>query len=190
MITTLHGDCRDILPTLAPGSVQCIVTSPPYYGLRDYGLPPSDWPEVSYTPLAGVPSVTIPAQSCCLGLEDSPLAFVAHLVAGRGERNDGFAQRWQPSPDGLRNRRSIWRISSQGTIEGHYATFPERIPELCILAGSRPGDTVLDPFAGSGTTMRVAERLQRNSIGIDLNADYIELQHKRTDGVQVEMVGL
>jgi len=49
---------------------------------------------------------------------------------------------------------------------------------------------VLDPFAGAGTTMRVAERLQRNSIGIDLNAEYIELQHRRTDGVQVEMVGL
>ena len=80
MITTLHGDNTHILPTLKPKSVQCIVTSPPYFGLRDYGLPPTDWPEVSYTPLAGVPSVTIPAQSCCLGLEESPLAFIAHLV--------------------------------------------------------------------------------------------------------------
>lgn len=87
-----------------------------------------------------------------------------------------------------RNRRTVWTIAPQhlsGT--GHFASYPEALVEPCILAGSQPGDTVLDPFAGSGTTLRVAERLQRNSIGIDLNQDYIELQKKRTDGVQVEM---
>lgn len=86
-----------------------------------------------------------------------------------------------------RNRRTVWRIASQPLRDEHFAAFPEALVEPCILAGSRPGDTVLDMFAGSGTTLRVAERLQRNSIGIDLNADYIEIQKRRTDGVQVEL---
>jgi len=59
-ITTLHGDCTELLPTLAPDSVQCIVTSPPYFGLRDYGLPPTNWPTIEYTPLAGLPPITVP----------------------------------------------------------------------------------------------------------------------------------
>jgi len=86
-----------------------------------------------------------------------------------------------------RNRRTVWRIASQPLRDEHFAAFPEALVEPCILAGSRPGDTVLDMFAGGGTTLRVAERLQRNSIGIDLNADYIEIQKRRTDDVQVEL---
>lgn len=86
-----------------------------------------------------------------------------------------------------RNRRTVWRIASQPLRDDHFAAFPEALVEPCILAGSRPGDTVLDMFAGSGTTLRVAERLQRNSIGIDLNADYLDIQARRTNGVQVEL---
>jgi DNA modification methylase len=80
MITLLHGDSLDILPTLAAGSVQAVVTSPPYFALRDYGIEPSDWPQVRYVPLAGVPPIEIPPAMCCLGLEDDPLTYVAHLV--------------------------------------------------------------------------------------------------------------
>src|SRR5262245_53189237 len=79
-ITLLQGDCLDILSTLQPASVQCCVTSPPYFGLRDYDIPPSHWPAIDYAPLAGVPSVEIAPSICCLGLEDSPLAFIGHLV--------------------------------------------------------------------------------------------------------------
>lgn len=86
-----------------------------------------------------------------------------------------------------RNRRTVWSLTTESLRDEHYAPMPEKLVEPCILAGSRLGDTVLDMFAGSGTVLRVAERLQRNSIGIDINADYIEIQKRRTDGVQVEL---
>ena len=89
-----------------------------------------------------------------------------------------------------RNRRTIWRIAARGIREAHFATFPEELVELGLLASTRPGDTVLDLFSGSGTTLRVAERLGRHSIGIDLNPEYIDLQYKRTDGIQVHMEAL
>ena len=76
------GDALDVLPTLVPRSVQCIVTSPPYFGLRDYGVTPTDWPTIAYcvVPMPGLPVMTIPAQSVCLGLETTPEAYVGHLV--------------------------------------------------------------------------------------------------------------
>lgn len=385
--TLLHGDCIEILRTLLPRSVQCMVTSPPYFGLRDYGLPPTLWPTVEYTPLAGLPPITIagcdpdcthewgPAvrgpfantapgpngraknteashtrskeagtycQLCggwrgCLGMEPDPLMFIAHLVhvfrlawpiladdgvcwlnlgdtyaaGGNGGGGAFMAERarqawehradrkgYRTPPAGLkekdllgipwratfalqadgwylrsdviwakpntmpestkdrptkaheylfllskreqyyydaaaiaepaaestkaraylgkrvlserqiamqaqgihgasdslrvydratRNRRTVWTVAARGIKDAHFATFPEALVEPCILAGSKPGDTVLDMFAGSGTTMRVAERFGRNSIGIDLNAAYLDIQERRTNGVQIHM---
>ena len=66
----------------------------------------------------------------------------------------------------------------------HFATFPPEIPEICIKAGSKKGDTVLDPFAGAGTTGLVAERLGRNFIGIELNGNYVEMAEKRLFNIQ------
>ena len=408
MITTLHGDCTELLPTLPPASIQCIATSPPYFGLRDYGLLPTYWPAIEYVPMAGLPPIAIPSATCCLGLEDDPLAYIGHLVhvfrlarpalrsdgtawlnlgdsyaqdskwdgrsggknhtsaaggisrerkrTGLKDKNlmmiparaamalqaDGWYVRnqviwWKPNampesvtdrmtndyeavyllakssrylfdqaaiaepaqehhasaasfkrngnkrsdplvpgnnashqadrPDvmysgGTRNRRSVWRVPTQALRDEHYASWPEALVEPCIRAGSSAqacehcgaawvrvveresnwqerkaagatagnvgvSDTyqngvhgknmshdlkpkavrvlgfqpacacedntgsaasvVLDMFAGSGTTLRVAERLQRNSIGIDLNADYLDIQARRTNGVQVEL---
>jgi DNA modification methylase len=76
----LQGDVLEMLATLSAESINCIITSPPYFGLRDYQLPPTNWPEVSYAPMAGLPPVTIPAMSCCFGLEDSIEAYVGHMV--------------------------------------------------------------------------------------------------------------
>jgi DNA modification methylase len=73
-----------------------------------------------------------------------------------------------------RNRRSVWNITTKPFSGAHFATFPPEIPEICIKAGSKKGDTILDPFAGSGTTLEVAARLDRNYIGIELNEKYIK----------------
>jgi site-specific DNA-methyltransferase (adenine-specific) len=80
----------------------------------------------------------------------------------------------------IRNKRSVWTIATQPYAEAHFATFPEEIPKLCILAGSRVGDTVLDPFAGSGTVGKVALELGRRAVLIELNPAYVELARERT----------
>jgi DNA modification methylase len=74
-----------------------------------------------------------------------------------------------------RNKRSVWTIPTQPFPEAHFATFPEEIPRICILAGCPIGGTVLDPFSGSGRTLIVAKRLRRKAIGIDLNPDYCQM---------------
>ena len=78
-----------------------------------------------------------------------------------------------------RNKRSVWTVTTKPYSEAHFATFPEKLIEPCIQAGSKVGDIVLDPFFGSGTTGEVAERFGRNYIGIELNEDYKSLQQKR-----------
>lgn len=90
--------------------------------------------------------------------------------------------------NGRRNKRDVWTIIPSHVKEAHFATFPEGLVEPCILAGSRLGGVVLDPFLGSGTTGRVAERLGRKWIGIELNEEYIEIAKKRTDNVQTQLL--
>ena len=81
-----------------------------------------------------------------------------------------------------RNKRSVWTITTQPFSEAHFATFPPELPETCIKAGCPPGGTVLDPFFGAGTTGLVADRLQRNCIGIELNPAYAEIARRRIHG--------
>jgi DNA modification methylase len=81
-----------------------------------------------------------------------------------------------------RNKRSVWHVATQPYAEAHFATFPEALIEPCILAGSQPEQTVLDPFCGSGTTGVVACRHGRNFIGIELNPAYAQLAEKRILG--------
>ena len=78
-----------------------------------------------------------------------------------------------------RNARSVWTIATQPYPEAHFATFPEELPSRCIRAGSAPGDTVLDPFGGSGTTGAIAVGLGRAAILCELNPAYIELARQR-----------
>jgi DNA modification methylase len=78
-----------------------------------------------------------------------------------------------------RNRRSVWTIPTEPFPEAHFATYPQALVRPCILAGSRPGDTVLDPFVGSGTTCLVARKHGRRAIGIDLSSDYLDIAARR-----------
>jgi len=87
-----------------------------------------------------------------------------------------MGERWCPED---RNKRSVWTVTTQGYREAHFATFPPDLIKPCILAGSRPGDTVIDVFGGSGTSGMVAIELGRNAILIELNPDYIELAKAR-----------
>lgn len=104
---------------------------------------------------------------------------------GHSRRHDGFNDRWdamskEEQCSGMRNKRDVWTICPAQYSEAHFATFPPEIPRLCILAGSRAGDTVLDPFAGSGTTGEVAQELGRKVILIELNPAYCKLASRRT----------
>ena len=83
-----------------------------------------------------------------------------------------------------RNRRSVWIITNKTFSGAHFAVFPPEIPEICIKAGSAAGDTVLDPFAGSGTTGVVAEKLGRHFVGIELNPEYVDMADRRINNVQ------
>jgi DNA modification methylase len=78
-----------------------------------------------------------------------------------------------------RNKRSVWTVATQPYAEAHFATYPPDLIKPCILAGSRPGDTILDPFAGSGTTGMVAIELARKALLIELNSAYIPLIKRR-----------
>lgn len=80
---------------------------------------------------------------------------------------------------GKRNRRSVWHVNAKPYKGAHFATFPPALIEPCILAGSRPGDIVLDPFMGSGTTAAVALQHGRQYLGCELNAEYGALQAER-----------
>jgi DNA modification methylase len=79
-----------------------------------------------------------------------------------------------------RNKRSVWTVTTQPYPEAHFATFPPALIEPCILAGSRVGDVVFDPFLGSGTTAQVAQDLGRRWLGCELNPEYATLQSDRT----------
>ena len=82
-------------------------------------------------------------------------------------------------PTPRRNKRDVWTVGTSGFRGAHFAVFPEKLIEPCILAGSPLGGTVLDPFAGSGTTGVVAKRLRRDFIGCEINPDYAQMAADR-----------
>ena len=315
MITILQGDCRDVLKTLPDCSVHCCVTSPPYFGLRDYGCagqiglestpdayvaelvavfrevrrvlrddgtlwlnlgdsyasfrdgkatPDSTRGDdvgtlvpkgsamnrmastfagsrVKHKDLIGIPwRVAFALQAdgwylrqdiiwhkpnpmpesvrdrCTKAHEyifllakspryyydadavkeqqtESTVARAAYGWNGRTDDNSNGARTGStfkrmaesgekigtiPS-DGLRNKRSVWTVSTKPYREAHFATFPPDLIQPCIRAGCPAGGTVLDPFGGSGTTGEVAASEGRKAILIELNPEYVTLANKR-----------
>ena len=295
----IQGDVREVLKTLDDESVQCVVTSPPYWGLRDYGVDdqlgleatpeefvenmvdvfrevkrvlrndgtlwlnlgdsyasgksrysskpqtiakgkshdePMDGkkPDLYYHPvlkdkdLIGIPwrvALALQADGWYLrsdiiwnkpnpmpeSVTDRPTKSHEYIflltksakyyydheaIKEKGEypagtkAAKGSAKRYSTDLvnsrppeykiyDGTRNKRSVWKITTKPYKEAHFATFPEELPETCIKAGTQKGDVVLDIFAGSGTTLRVASKLGRKGIGIELNPEYIKILKKR-----------
>lgn len=104
----------------------------------------------------------------------------AGQAAGSGVKASGNGLSDTYTVVSSRNRRSVWTIATTPYAGAHFATFPPALIEPCILAGSRVGDVVLDPFMGSGTTAQVAQALGRQWIGCELNPEYAPLQQART----------
>lgn len=103
---------------------------------------------------------------------------------GHGRRHDGFNGRWDSMTKAEQqmlgaNKRDVWTIATKPFKGAHFATFPPDLIEPCILAGSKPGDLVLDPFGGAGTTGLVAARHGRRYILCELNADYAKMAEER-----------
>lgn len=268
----LLGNALEVLPALPPGAFRCCVTSPPYWGLRDYGVPHQIGAEDeleaylrnltrvfaevrrvladdgtlwlnlgdSYTSggrtwrdeddknpargmgyraptppglkpkdLVGVPwrvAFALQADGWYLrsdiiwqkpncqpeSVKDRPTRCHEYLFllskseryfydheAVREEGNGGKRNRrtvWHPTTENL---GSLWEVRTEPYPEAHFAVFPPSLVEPCILAGSTPGDRVLDPFFGSGTVGEVCLRTGRRFTGIELNPAYAELARKR-----------
>ena len=88
----------------------------------------------------------------------------------------------------MANKRSVWSVNTKPYKGAHFAVFPEELIEPCILAGSRVGDVVFDPFMGSGTTAQVAQQLGRKYLGCELNPDYKPLQDRRVAQTSLELI--
>jgi len=79
----------------------------------------------------------------------------------------------------MRNKRDVWTVNTKPYSEAHFAVYPQKLIEPCVLAGCPENGVVLDPFFGSGTTGFVAKKLNRKYIGIELNPEYIKIAEKR-----------
>lgn len=268
----LNGDSLDVLPTLKAGTIQCCVTSPPYWGLRDYDHPAQIGAEASpdlyvenlvaifkevrrvlradgtvwlnvgdgyarnggtgsHGPnaIVGNTKKLIQRRNCKVpevwGLKDRDLLGLPWRVAFALQA-DGWYLRsritWikktampesvknRPTtateeifllaksptyfydPNGFReasgaNLRNYWILGPEPNANGHPAVYPRELAKRCILLGSRAGDTILDPFSGSGTTGLAANETGRNAVLIELNPDYAALSRERTALVQPEL---
>lgn len=278
----LCGDAAEVLKSLPKDSVNMCVTSPPYYGLRDYGeekqigleQTPQEYIErlaevfdevkrvladdgtlwlnigdiyankpfgtVKQKDLIGIPwmlafalrergwylrSDIIWYKPNCLpeGANDRPTKSYEHIFLlakspkyyfnykaiqeplkevskarykrGRSEANK-YSERqsimqarenFSDFDQEFRRKRDVWEVATNTfKMDEHFAMFPEKLIEPCILAGSKEGGVVLDPFFGSGTTGAVAKRLNRECIGIDINPRYVEKAEMRIAEVTPE----
>jgi DNA modification methylase len=105
---------------------------------------------------------------------------------GHEREHEGFRDDWDCMTKAEQqalgsNKRSVWTVATAPYREAHFATYPPDLIKPCILAGTKPGDIVLDPFGGSGTTGQVALELGRRAILCELNPDYVGIIHNRTN---------
>lgn len=270
-VTITHGDVRDVMPSIPSESVQCVITSPPYWGVRDYQVSGQIGAENDIEQYIGglisifsqVRRILKPDGTFWLnigntytsggrkwrqedsknkgramsyrpdtpkGLKKKDLIGVAWMVAlacqrdGWYLRNDIIWNKPNCQPESVKdrltvsheyvflltksekyyfdqdsimeetkdgsskkNRRTVWNINTEPYSGAHFATFPPSLIRPCILAGSRPGDVVFDPFLGSGTVCAESLMLGRLSTGIELNINYINLIERRLQMVQPKL---
>ena len=106
-------------------------------------------------------------------------SFAKRQADGAGIKPSGNGNATTYTVKKMRNKRSVWEVNTIAYKGAHFATFPPKLIEPCILAGCPPGGVVLDPFAGSGTTGVVALRHGRDFIGIELNPEYVTMANNR-----------
>ena len=164
------GDALAVLKNIPPESVDCIVTSPPYWGLRDYGVLGQIGAEAALSEYLA--KLVLVFEECRRVLKKQGTCWVnmgdAYARAGGWSCNNG---------------RSVWTIATRAFKGAHFATFPEELPRRCIVAGCPDKGVVLDPFTGSGTTLVVAKRLGRRYIGVDIQPAYLKLTAERLNTV-------
>jgi DNA modification methylase len=145
-------------------------------------------PQQRFTPIADQPkgSLREPVCTYCKGSgeawDPSPLnGPQCPKCNGRGrvKVGGGHNPTCQGGTSTTRNRRSVWTVTTKPYSGAHFAVMPPDLVEPCIKAGCPEGGTVLDPFAGSGTTLAVAAELGRSGIGCELNPEYIALAERR-----------
>jgi site-specific DNA-methyltransferase (adenine-specific) len=258
----LEGDSLEILRLLPSNLVQCVITSPPYWGLRDYnihgqiGLEPSLqefinhlvaifneikrvlrddgtlWLNIGDGYTSGnrryrASDKKNPARAMTVrpntpeGLKPKDLQGIPWRLAfalqddGWYLRSDIIWNKPNAMPESVkdrptrsheylfmltkseqyyynyeasreiglngdyRNRRSVWNINTQSFQEAHFATFPSKLVEPCLLISSKPGDFVLDPFFGSGTVGVVCIQNERQYVGLEINPEYVEIAANR-----------
>ncbi len=252
------GNAVDVLAALPDQSVQCVVTSPPYWSLRDYDIDGHlgrDEPLPVY-----IKTLASLFDEVHRVLRDDGVVWLnigdSYTSGGRtwrapDKKNPARAAQWRPAtPDGLKPKdligipwrlafalqdagwylrsdviwykpncqpesvgdrptrshehvflfskserytyfvdalsgpngrriRDVWQINTVGVPDAHFATYPTELVEQCLLLSTKPGDIVLDPFLGSGTTAVVAASLGRRAVGIELNAEYAEITKRR-----------
>jgi DNA modification methylase len=156
-----------------------------YYDADAIREEPTAWPKTEPSLYTEMLAATSKVRWYNAGDHDGPEGRKHVRGSSVAEAREGTNHSGVTHPLG-RNKRSVWTIPTAPFAEAHFATFPPALVEPPILAGSRPGDVVLDPFLGSGTTAMVARRLGRRAIGIDLNPEYLAMAVKRI-GAQLSM---
>ncbi len=183
-IVIYHGDCRDVLPTLDP--VDLVLTDPPFgVGFRDNAWDQSipDW-----LPLARARSSTVIFVTGVRTIWSYPEPDWALCYAAPGSTSrtlqGGFNHWWPILVYGSRkfptDLNIIPRVSNLSTLSGdHPCPKPELLMRWLIQHGSDPDHSIIDPFMGSGTTLRAAKDLGRKAIGIEIEEKYCEIAAKR-----------
>jgi site-specific DNA-methyltransferase (cytosine-N4-specific) len=271
--TVFEGDALAVLRRLPSKSVRCVVTSPPYWGLRDYGIPHQIgleptlpqflnclvaifseikrvlkddgvvWLSIgdSYTSgnrtwrapdkrnsaramnsrprtpeglkrkdIVGVPwklAFALQQDGWYLRSDviwDKPNAMPesvkdrpsrSHEYLFMLSKSEKYFYDWdavrEPTNAGeMRGRRTVWRVNTKPFAGAHFATFPPDLIRPCILASSKSGDFVLDPFFGAGTVGLVCQEENRRYVGIELNPSYVTLALERLEGGDTNLVRL